>query len=184
MTGSSAVIHVPEKTTVVTSDELLLLDNDPVSGSLRRVKQTSLPYVRVKDGALPANNQLTIWSGSGAIKEITNAPGFTHNSTLGYSIAGAGTLYDLNATNTLFTNATITNGIITRITASGDISSSGLVTSLSASIDHVLVNDKLQGNGSGFQFFAFNEDTSTVKFANWYGSQDNQYGMGMLWYET
>ena len=53
-----------------------------------------------------------------------------------------------------------------------------------ASVDRLNVNDKLQGNGSGFQFFSFNEDTSKVKFVNWYGSQDNQYGMGMLWYET
>ena len=70
------------------------------------------------------------------------------------------------------------------VTASGDVSASGLITAFSSSTDHVLVNDKLQGNGSGFQFFAFNEDTSKVKFANWYTSTDNQYGMGMLWYET
>ena len=77
---------------------------------------------------------------------------------------------------------TLTFGV--PITASGDISSSGAITSLSGSIDHLLVNDKLQGNGAGFQFFAYNEDTSKVKFANWYTDVDNQYGMGMLWYET
>lgn len=71
----------------------------------------------------------------------------------------------------------------TPITAS-IISASDTITSVSASIDHVLVNNKLQGNGSGFQFFAFNEDTIKVKFANWYSSNDRQYGMGQLWFET
>ena len=52
------------------------------------------------------------------------------------------------------------------------------------SVDLLQVDDKLQGNGSGFQFFAFNEDTIKVKFANWYSSNDRQYGMGQLWYET
>jgi hypothetical protein len=52
------------------------------------------------------------------------------------------------------------------------------------SINYLEVNDKLQGNGSGFQFFAYNEDTVKVKFANWYSSNDRQYGMGQLWYET
>ena len=70
------------------------------------------------------------------------------------------------------------------ITASNDISSSGTIISLSGSIDHLLVNDKLQGNGPGFQFFSYNEDTVKTKFANWYSSNDHQYGMGMLWYET
>ena len=55
---------------------------------------------------------------------------------------------------------------------------------VSSSLDYVQVNDTLQGNGAGFQFFAYNEDTSKVKFANWYTDVDNQYGMGMLWYET
>ena len=52
------------------------------------------------------------------------------------------------------------------------------------SVDYLEVNDRLQGNGSGFQFFAYNEDTIKVKFANWYSSNDRQYGMGQLWYET
>lgn len=52
------------------------------------------------------------------------------------------------------------------------------------SVDLLQVDDKLQGNGSGFQFFAFNEDTVKVKFANWYSSNDRQYGMGQLWFET
>ena len=74
--------------------------------------------------------------------------------------------------------------VINNITASGNISASGLITALSSSIDYLAVNDKLQGNGSGFQFFAFNEDTVKVKFANWYSSNDRQYGMGQLWFET
>jgi len=46
------------------------------------------------------------------------------------------------------------------------------------------VNNTLSLGGSGSQFFAFNEDTVKVKFANWYQADDHQYGMGMLWYEN
>ena len=66
----------------------------------------------------------------------------------------------------------------------GSLLVSSSITSISASLDHVLVNDRLQGNGSGFQFFAYNEDTVKTKFANWYSSNDRQYGMGQLWFET
>jgi hypothetical protein len=69
------------------------------------------------------------------------------------------------------------------ITVVGDITASA-IESVTASIDYALINDKLQGNGSGFQFFAYNEDTVKVKFANWYSSNSRQYGMGQLWYET
>jgi len=72
---------------------------------------------------------------------------------------------------------------LNNLTVNNNITASD-VTVVSSSLDYVQVNDTLQGNGSGFQFFAFNEDTSKVKFANWYTSPDNQYGMGMLWYET
>ena len=71
----------------------------------------------------------------------------------------------------------------------GSVNITGSVTGttlsvVSSSLDHVLVNDRLQGNGSGFQFFAYNEDTVKTKFANWYSSNDRQYGMGQLWFET
>lgn len=65
-----------------------------------------------------------------------------------------------------------------------EITGSDIRITNTGSVDYLQVNDRLQGNGSGFQFFSFNEDTTKVKFVNWYGSQDNQYGMGMLWYET
>ena len=60
----------------------------------------------------------------------------------------------------------------------------GDITAVTASLDYVQVSDRLQGNGSGFQFFAYNEDTVKTKFANWYSSNDRQYGMGQLWFET
>lgn len=65
-----------------------------------------------------------------------------------------------------------------------DLANFDITNITTASVDRLEVNNKLQGNGSGFQFFAFNEDTSKVKFANWFTDTDNQYGMGMLWYET
>ena len=66
----------------------------------------------------------------------------------------------------------------------GSLLVSSSITSISASIDNLTANDKLQLGGAGSQFFAFNEDTIKVKFANWYSSNDRQYGMGQLWYET
>lgn len=65
-----------------------------------------------------------------------------------------------------------------------DLANFDITNVTSASIDYLAVNNKLQGSGSGFQFFAFNEDTVKVKFANWYSSNDRQYGQGQLWYET
>ena len=50
--------------------------------------------------------------------------------------------------------------------------------------EDVQINDTLSLGGSGSQFFAFNEDTVKVKFANWYSSNTRQYGQGMLWYEN
>ena len=50
--------------------------------------------------------------------------------------------------------------------------------------DDIRVGGDLRLNATGSQFFAFNEDTVKVKFANWYSSNDHQYGMGMLYYET
>ncbi len=49
--------------------------------------------------------------------------------------------------------------------------------------DDVKVSGNLSLNGAGSQFFAFNEDTVKVKFANWYSSNTRQYGQGQLWYE-
>ena len=66
----------------------------------------------------------------------------------------------------------------------GSLLVSSSITSISASIDNLTANDKLQLGGAGSQFFAYNEDTVKVKFANWYSSNDRQYGMGQLWFET
>jgi len=64
---------------------------------------------------------------------------------------------------------------------SGNISGS---STSSGSFANLVAGDKLELGGAGSQFFAFNEDTVKVKFANWFTDIDNQYGMGMLWYET
>ena len=64
---------------------------------------------------------------------------------------------------------------------SGKISGS---STSSGSFANLVAGDKLELGGAGSQFFAFNEDTAKVKFANWFTDTDNQYGMGMLWYET
>jgi len=53
-----------------------------------------------------------------------------------------------------------------------------------ANFQNVSVGGTLSLSGAGSQFFAFNEDTVKVKFANWYSSNDRQYGMGQLWFET
>ena len=50
-------------------------------------------------------------------------------------------------------------------------------------VSNLTATTNLSLGGSGSQFFAFNEDTVKVKFANWYSSNDRQYGQGQLWYE-
>ena len=50
-------------------------------------------------------------------------------------------------------------------------------------VTNLTATTNLSLGGSGSQFFAFNEDTVKVKFANWYSSNDRQYGQGQLWYE-
>ena len=70
---------------------------------------------------------------------------------------------------------------LSSLTTSGNISGSSTST---GSIAYLEVADKLELGGPGSQFFAFNEDTVKVKFANWYSSNDRQYGMGQLYFET
>jgi len=60
----------------------------------------------------------------------------------------------------------------------GGADSNGLLTS-----QNITVSNRLSLGGSGSQFFAYNEDTVKVKFANWYSSNTRQYGQGQLWYE-
>ena len=62
--------------------------------------------------------------------------------------------------------------------SAGGADSNGLLTS-----QNISVTNRLSLGGSGAQFFAFNEDTVKVKFANWYSSNSRQYGQGQLWYE-
>ena len=44
-------------------------------------------------------------------------------------------------------------------------------------------NGNILGGASGFQFRAFNEDSTTVKFANWFSSTSDQFGQGQNWNE-
>jgi hypothetical protein len=106
------------------------------------------------------------------------ADGIDGDTTFGLRTRVDGTLADRIAI-----NAVGDVNIAENLTVTGDITASAIET-VTASIDYALINDKLQGNGSGFQFFAYNEDTIKTKFANWYSSNDRQYGMGQLWYET
>lgn len=70
------------------------------------------------------------------------------------------------------------------LVATNEVSASNLHVSSTGSIEYLTVNDELKLGGPGSQFFAYNEDTIKVKFANWYSSNDRQYGMGQLWFET
>jgi hypothetical protein len=120
----------------------------------------------------------TVFANSMSLDGTLSIPGFSDVSASLAAAGGGG-----GSTPTLQQVTDQGSSTTTPITAS-IISASNTITSISASIDRVLVNDTLQGNGSGFQFFAFNEDTVKVKFANWYSSNDRQYGMGQLWFET
>ena len=68
-------------------------------------------------------------------------------------------------------------------TISGDAGMTYNHTSDRLTVSNLTATTNLSLGGSGSQFFAFNEDTVKVKFANWYSSNDRQYGQGQLWYE-
>ncbi|MDB2399675.1 hypothetical protein N9W01_00255 [bacterium] len=134
------------------------------------------------------NWKKVITSGSDALlNEITSSGGIQSTDvTIADWGSVSASLASINSDSSNLTLQDVTdNGSTTTndITVVGDITASA-IESVSASIDYALINDKLQGNGSGFQFFAYNEDTIKTKFANWYSSNDRQYGMGQLWYET
>ena len=82
-------------------------------------------------------------------------------------------------------NVTITGLANTAHVRAETLTVSGVSTfSDDANFQNVSVGGTLSLSGAGSQFFAFNEDTVKVKFANWYSSNDRQYGMGQLWFET
>ena len=123
------------------------------------------------------NWKKVITSGSDAVlNEITSSGGI---DTSDITIDDWGSV-----SSSLATLDTLSNPTLQDVTDNGSTTTNSITISDTASIDYLEVNDRLQGNGSGFQFFAYNEDTIKVKFANWYSSNDRQYGMGQLWYET
>lgn len=123
------------------------------------------------------NTALSTYTGNGGALDnqyITNGAGYTTNTG---TVDTSGT--PANNQLAIFTD-------LNTIEGDSDLTWDGSTFTINGtgSVDLLQVDDKLQGNGSGFQFFAFNEDTIKVKFANWYSSNDRQYGMGQLWYET
>lgn len=69
------------------------------------------------------------------------------------------------------------------VSASTFVSSSNLYVANTGSIAWLNIMDQVQLNGPGSQYFAYNEDTVKVKFANWYSSNANQFGQTQLWHE-
>jgi len=115
-------LNLTEKAIPAFDDDILILDG----GYVKRAPQSGLSYVRVADGTIPDQGKMLMFSGSSGTKEITTAPGFSHNPVWGYTFTGAGSAFDLNAGTVLFTSATATN-----ITASANISASGTITATS-----------------------------------------------------
>jgi hypothetical protein len=64
-----------------------------------------------------------------------------------------------------------------------NVSASNLYIADTGSISWLNIMDQVQLNGQGSQYFAYNEDTVKVKFANWYNSNANQFGQTQLWHE-
>ena len=80
---------------------------------------------------------------------------------------------------------TSSNGMSVGVVTASSLNVSGVSTFFDdANFQNVSVGGTLSLSGAGSQFFAFNEDTVKVKFANWYSSNARQYGMGQLWFET
>ena len=159
---------------------------------------------QVGDDILRVNNNSGINLFSVSSSGNLTAPQLTFNAnapfTLGYE-SGSGLVTYRSSSNAVSASyaTTASHALNTTEIPAGTVSGSvqtvanllnqdvdlgtGDLTATTASVDYVLVNNELKGNGAGFQFFAFNEDTVKVKFANWYSSNDRQYGQGQLWYE-
>ena len=170
---------------IVGSEGQLFSVTDNLSGSLFAVSDVSgLPILEVfsddtvKIGTF--NNEAIIVNGSTAIVSGSFSGSFEGD---GSGLTGVGSVdttgTPANDQIAIFTDSNTIEGD-SNLTWDGSI----FTINGTGSIDLLQVDDKLQGNGSGFQFFAFNEDTVKVKFANWYSSNDRQYGMGQLWFET
>jgi len=97
-----------------------------------------------------------------------------------------GSLYAIQDTGGVGIATTVTNLTPWQETYGGTgIEYTGNVNVVGVStFDDVSIGGTLSLSGAGSQFFAFNEDTVKVKFANWYSTNTRQYGMGQLWYET
>lgn len=102
----------------------------------------------------------------------TNGSGAVSFSDVSITPAGSDTQLQYNNSGALGASSNLTWD------NSGGADSNGLLTS-----QNITVSNRLSLGGSGSQFFAFNEDTVKVKFANWYSSNTRQYGQGQLWYE-
>ena len=121
---------------------------------------------------------------------VSNAgAGVTWTDVSGIPVGDANTLDGLNSTQFLRSDVADTKSGITTFSDDVILQSNLNVTGVSTfaadtNFQNVSVGGTLSLSGAGSQFFAYNEDTIKVKFANWYSSNDRQYGMGQLWFET
>ena len=80
--------------------------------------------------------------------------------------------------------------VLNSVTASTGISSSGnayigtkVGVGTTGGTDKLNVSGAISLQSAGSYYRAYNEDSKTVKFANWYASQSDQWGQGQLFYE-
>jgi hypothetical protein len=138
--------------------------------------------VTISDTAPPDANSGDLWweSDDSRLKVFYNSEWVDTNPWLTNSV-GVHTSVNIGIGTTNPTSSLTVKGN----TSLETLNVSGISTfSDDADFQNVSVGGTLSLSGAGSQFFAFNEDTVKVKFANWYSSNDRQYGMGQLWFET
>jgi hypothetical protein len=125
-------------------------------------------------GVITFNNSYSFPTSDGTSGQtlVTNGSGLLTFSDVVSSAGGSNTQLQYNNSGSFAGSANLTWD------NSGGADSNGLLTS-----QNLTVSNRLSLGGSGSQFFAYNEDTVKVKFANWYSSNTRQYGQGQLWYE-
>lgn len=130
---------VVEKSTVSTTDNILILEGDRV----KQTPQSGLPYVTTLDdgGGVAPNGGIAMFTGSGG-KTIIDAPGITYNATSGLNLASVGSFTDLTAGSAIIGTLLGSVSVTGNITASGNISASGqLLAEAGPTINTTLVSD-------------------------------------------
>jgi len=151
------------------------LTHSQVSGAMGDVVDDTTPQL---GGNLDLNNFDITGTGNITLTGIASATSFSGDGSNLTGIvtsitAGSNISVDSSTGSVTITGLANTANIVSDTIDTGSLNVTGLSTfSDDANFQNVSVGGTLSLSGAGSQFFAFNEDTVKVKFANWYSSND------------